>query len=364
MKRMLWVAIATVLAMTACTKKEEQFTITATNVPAELNNSYVYVYDATDNLIDSVMVTDGKFVYTTEAKPNTIGLFEMNGTRMPVVFDTGEYTLNFQLDENGNPKRVYGGPAESALVKVQAMTDEITAASQPIINEFQALYAEITGEPTEEQKARIDALNEHYVQTINEIANRYYTGNENNFVGYSAFGQLQFADDADYIAKYEAAGDMIKNDKGFKKRYDTLKAATTTQVGMDFVDFEMNNGEGGTKKLSEYREEDKYLMLDFFASWCGPCQRSMPILAEIEKEYAAKLTSVSVATWDKLEDYKKAVTDLNITWDHYFDQESTGATVYGVSGVPTFILFSPEGKILVRTHNPEDIRTKMAELTK
>lgn len=361
MKRMLWVAVAIVLAMTACTKKE-QFTFTASNVPAELNNSYVYVYDATDNLIDSVLVTEGKFVYTVEAQPNTIGSFEMNGTRVPVVFEKGDYTLDFQTDANGKVKQVIGGPAESALVKVQAMNDEITAVAQPIIAEIQAVYAEITEAPTEEQQEKIREIQERYISQVNGIAYKYYAGNEDNFVGYKAFGQIQFEDDAEYIAKYEAAGDLIKNDESFKKRYDTLKAAETTQVGMQFVDFEMDNTEGVTKKLSEYKEEGKYFLLDFFASWCGPCKRSMPILAEIEKEYAARLTSISVATWDELEDYKKAVEDLEITWHHFFDSENNGAAAYGVSGVPTFILFSPEGEILVRTHNPEDIRTKLAEL--
>ena len=121
---------------------------------------------------------------------------------------------------------------------------------------------------------------------------------------------------------------------------------------------------------SNYKEvlaEGKPVVVDFWAPWCGPCKRSMPTLAEVEKQYSKILSSVSIAVWERDNDgaaYAEVVKTHKITWATMQDAQSKGVELYGVSGVPTFILFSPEGEVLLRGHDIDEVKAKLEELSK
>ena len=121
-------------------------------------------------------------------------------------------------------------------------------------------------------------------------------------------------------------------------------------------------------KLSDYVGKGKVVLIDFWASWCGPCRREMPNLVEAYKQYKDKNFEIVGVSLDRdLEAWKKGIADLNITWPQmsdlkYWDCE--GAKLYAVSSIPHTLLVDAEGTIVARGLHGEELQQKIAELLK
>ena len=100
---------------------------------------------------------------------------------------------------------------------------------------------------------------------------------------------------------------------------------------------------------AEVLESDIPVLVDFWASWCGPCRREMPNLRAVYEEFAGEqFDMLSVAVWDKLEDTEAAAKEENIVWNQIVDAQKIPTDIYGIEGIPHLILFGPDGTIVKR----------------
>lgn len=133
------------------------------------------------------------------------------------------------------------------------------------------------------------------------------------------------------------------------------------QVGQMFVDFEATY-EGKTMRLSDYVGKGRYVLADFWASWCGPCRMEVPNLIAVHNKYAgAKFTVLGIATWDEPADTKAAVDELGINYPQILNAQQAGSDAYGIEGIPEIILFAPDGTILARGLRGEAIEKAVSE---
>ena len=364
------VASAVALLAIACQPSQKEFKLTASGLNAELNGTYAKIYDGGEEATDSVLIQEGGFVYTAPVNDTIARTIVIGDNPIAFACEEGEYTLTQESDEAGQTKFVRGGDANSNFVKVQALNNEVRDANKKYSDLIQAKMSTVKEgeEPSEELITEVNQLQDEFTKEFEAICNKYYTKGGNTILDYVAFSYLTSQlEDAEYVEQFDAAGSIIKNDNSLQKRYELAKSALSTSVGGQFVDYEVINPAGESKMLSEFREEGKYFLLDFFASWCGPCKRSMPTLAEVEKQYSKILSSVSIAVWERDNDgaaYAEVVKSHNITWATMQDAQSKGAELYGVRGVPTFILFSPEGEVILRGHDIDEVKAKLEELSK
>lgn len=137
---------------------------------------------------------------------------------------------------------------------------------------------------------------------------------------------------------------------GLQRYYNAFLAEQATAVGKDFTDFNAFSNEGEEVALSSLVGQKDFLLVDFWASWCGPCRRSMPGLKELLAAHDNKLAIVSISVDESEESWLQAVDALELTWLQLRDTNDEGSRAYGITAIPHTVLINREGVIVA--HNP------------
>ena len=147
----------------------------------------------------------------------------------------------------------------------------------------------------------------------------------------------------------------------YKERLNTL--LTRPQEGDRFRDFAVEY-DGKTAHLSDYVGRGKYVLVDFWASWCGPCRAGIPKIIALHEKYKDRnFTALGVAVKDKPEATLRAIKDDSIPYPQILNSQAVASELYGIDAIPELILFAPDGTILVRGNNRMDaIEQKLAEV--
>ncbi|WKD86885.1 Thiol-disulfide oxidoreductase ResA [Polaribacter huanghezhanensis] len=167
------------------------------------------------------------------------------------------------------------------------------------------------------------------------------------------------------IENYDNLSEKVKkSDFGIilKKRIDNWK---NLSINSTAPNFEYQTYKSGKIKLSE--NNGKFIVLDFWGSWCGPCIMEMPKMKEFYKNNSKKIEIIGIAARDKEANWIKAIKENNLTWKHIFNNKKKDDLVkkYGVTGFPTKIIINPNGKIEgIYLGIKEDFYLKMEELLK
>ena len=150
-----------------------------------------------------------------------------------------------------------------------------------------------------------------------------------------------------------------QSDETVKAIAERLQNAVATAPGKMFTDFTMQSPDGKTVKLSDYAGKGKYILVDFWASWCGPCRAAMPSFIEFYNKNKDKNFDVVGVSFDNKEDaWKKAIESLSIPWHHMSDLKGwncQAAKIYDIRAIPNTLLIDPEGKIVGKGIELEEI---------
>jgi peroxiredoxin len=151
--------------------------------------------------------------------------------------------------------------------------------------------------------------------------------------------------------------------KMLKDHVTTLKRAA---VGQPFPDITLKTPDDQPVSISDFAGKGKYVLLDFWAAWCGPCRQINPRLVELYKRYSDRdFEIVGISLDQNKEAWVKAIKDDKLDWPQMSDLnywQSAAARLYSVSSIPHTVLLDKDGKIIAKGLRVEELAAKLAEL--
>ena len=292
--------------------------------------------------IDTVIAVDGK-TFTFEAPVDLVSVATAGTENGQIQFisDGSKLTLDF----SGDKPTVTSNNPKSATSRMNAFREKA--------REMNALIR------AEEDEEKSEELYEQFMDFNKETV----LANADNFVGIAALQNIYYElEPDDLLEVLEGLSPAVRENSFVQNVTKAARAQLNTAEGKMFTDFEIEEKPGQVTKFSDFVGQGKYMLVDFWASWCGPCKREMPyIAAAYEKFHGDKFDVLSVAVWDEVADTEKAAPELGIVWNQIINGQRIPTEIYGIQGIPHLILFGPDGTILKRGLRGEAIQQELAK---
>lgn len=322
-KTFLFAVIAGVFSLTA--SAQVKFSAKITNKPTDT----IYVKSRGFN---QMIVADKKGNFNSTFKVAADGMYKLEvDEQYADLYLTNTSDLQITLDYKDFDKTIKfkgKGANENAFLAAETLKEADETALQPIM-----------------KAENLDALNEEVAKYKESI-----------------FSAIPKDLDAGFVAKYKA---NVEN--GMKGMVQYLAASFELKKlnGTDSPSFKYENHKGGFTSLEDLK--GKYVYVDVWATWCGPCRQEIPFLQKTEEAYHGKnieFVSISVDVMKDKEKWSKFVTDKNLGGIQLLadkDWKSDFVQGYKINGIPRFIIIGPDGKI-VNADAPRPSSPELASL--
>jgi peroxiredoxin len=275
------------------------------------------------------------------------------------------------LVENSN--YTISGTTEDPEIKTDSKAqNDLNAYNEkirPIEEQMNAMVAELRQGPNAENQEEFEKLREAYYalyEKQNDIDSVYVLENPASFASVLSLRNTFYMLDTEELeAALTRLDAPLHEMEEYKYMYGKMERMKAVAIGKKYTDFGLETPEGELLNVSDVHQGN-VLLIDFWASWCGPCRRANPEVVEIYNEYHdAGFDILGVSLDRDSASWVKAIADDNLTWKHISDLKywnSAGAELYGVPAIPHTVLIDRDGIITAKNMHGEELRKAIEAL--
>ncbi|MFM7672221.1 MAG: redoxin domain-containing protein [Bacteroidota bacterium] len=315
--------------------------------------------------MDSSVVTAGLFSFTGKIKEPTLARLMTRNVTENIFLMPG--TQRIRMNSQGKDLRVYGSEAHRAYRKLKKKTAPYDKQYQSLIEQYQAY-----GKAKEKVK---QAAVEEQIDSIDEVRKQkvyrpFLLETPNTPI--SPFVLQEYAgwdiDPRQIEPLYNTLAPYEKEYPSMKELKQSIDMAKLTQVGAPAMEFVQNDTLDKPVALSSFR--GKYLLIDFWASWCGPCRAENPNVVKAFQQFRSKnftILGVSLDRPGQKDKWMKAIHDDGLTWTQVSDLKfwsNAVAVQYGIRAIPQNLLIDPNGIIVGKNLRGEKLMSALEGMVK
>lgn len=322
-----------------------------TKITGHVNDSTVTdvrITLASQKIDTTVAVTDGKFYVEVPADVTSYGMIMDTGRRFGTYYISDGTEVDITFSQDG--------------VEMTSEPEYVASRYAEYLDKVTAIYEA----DSETADADLAAL---CLETVK--------ANPDNALALLAVADAMYSMQPEQMLEVLALiQDPVRQDRFIASREKEAKAQLDTKPGMKFTDFTVNTVTGYTRSMdpqpiykevrfSDYVGKGTYVLVDFWAPWCGPCRREIPNIRKVYEKYKKQgLEVLSIAVWERQPQTVtiEAAAELGMDWLHINNAQAVPTDIYGIGGIPHLMLIGPDGTILARGfHGLEGIERAVSE---
>lgn len=358
--KMKQILLSLALMMLGLSAQAQNQTYTVDGVAPQDVKKVYYVQNMSYRQADSVAVTNGKFQIKVEAPKNAFLYVTTGETAVTALLDGKPLSVDL-TSEFGSVK---GSELNNRLNTYNQQSAALEKQMRPLYKEYRTIAKDAS---KADRKKELEKQMEQIEAKGNELSKKFILSNTDNVLPAAVLAMNYYDYSYDELKKMLPETAPYYNSKLVEGAKNYMKGLEKRLPGVMYTDLVMNDLTGKEVKLSQWAGKGKYVLVDFWASWCGPCRAEMPNVVAAYKKYAGKknFEIVGVSFDSKADAWKKAVSDLGMTWPQMSDLKGwkcAAAEAYGVSAIPSNVLLDPQGKVVASDLRGDDLQNKLKEL--
>ena len=382
--------LCTFCAIAIFSSAQEKFSIRGI-ADEELNNQLLYLClmddgeKAKEVILDSAKVKKGKFSFSgVRQTPNIALINDRDGETYPLILEKGKIVINLTT------RTVGGTPLNDTLdVAWKGMQSVINNNKQIVKSNISLVMSQKSGESFREALKRDTAFAAIWRKNVEiDLAQRdsiraFVEEHQNSLVGvfllsleevsmYYSLLEDMMSEASPVFSQHVLVKDKLEKMRQMARRFEAEREKKMTpeereeqkkrqamdakiKIGERFPNAKVKDNAGEIKQLSDYVGKGKYVLIDFWASWCGPCRNEMPNVKAAYEKYASKgFEVISISIDKKQKPWRTAIEELGMNWTQVLNVDA--ADVYGIYAIPKTFLVDPEGIVVAK-----DLRSKKLE---
>jgi len=364
MKKILFILFAS-FCFFSCTSNS--YTINGTVDNKALDGTKIFIKERVDRewiSLDSAVIENGKFIFNGVVDSAKIAnlTYEFpsdNKVRQAFVLENGKITV--KIDTTGF--MVIKGTAQND--ELQSYQDEKNAFYNRV-NDFYKAHTDTVTTP--EQQLALAKEEEKLSSEEVSIDKKFVTGHINTILGTYVFMNSFYGwTTAEKDSVASLFNDETKKVTRIKEILADIEIEKKVSVGNQFIDFRLPDVNGDSVSLSALVGKTDYLLVDFWASWCGPCIRSLPELKKLYDTYkGSRFEILGVSLDDDKTAWTGAISSHQLGWKHVSDLKGwkcAGSRAYAVNSIPNTVLIDKNGKIVGKNLSIPEIANLLIEKT-
>lgn len=319
------------------------------------------VQNATSKELATGKLLKGKFLLTGKVEEPELCYIMIDGVEKAIEIFVENAIITIKGKKGDTQYKIEGSASHRDFA-------EFSGTFVPLYQQISSIVSTINNTPQGPERDKLMSTYTAMHDKIQQAFDKYFREHGASYVSPFVLNvSLQFNDDVTLLERrFNGLAEKIRNSKGGAGIAATIAEKKIGSIGTMAMDFTQPDTSGNPVSLSSLK--GKYVLVDFWASWCGPCRNENPNVVENFNQFKSKNFTVLGVSLDRpgqKEKWLEAIHHDGLTWTHISDLQfwnNSVAKLYHISSIPQNLLVDPQGKIIAKNLRGPDLKAKLCEV--